>query len=129
MKALSVIKPWGDLIVSGEKSLEIRSWKPTEVPMLNVALVQNSTRLMKDGEEDIDGQVIAIIDIIACKPWVKSDCNLSGCDESEFEEGWLAWEVANVRPLRKTTQAIAKRKFYELSCSEVEAINRVIEGD
>ncbi|EJL6752071.1 hypothetical protein ACIL2V_004740 [Vibrio alginolyticus] len=88
MEALSVVKPWGTMIADEIKSLEIRGWAPEQLPMLSVALVQNNKRLTKNGDEDVDGEVVAVIDIVSCVPWVKEDCKFSGCDESEFEDGW-----------------------------------------
>ncbi|EOK5757168.1 hypothetical protein ACM6XL_004164 [Vibrio vulnificus] len=118
VKALSVVEPWGTMIANKTKLLEIRTWRPEVLPMLNVALVQNSTRLTKEGDEDMTGQVIAVVDIVSCEPWVKEDCEHSGCDESEFESGWLAWKLSNVRKLGNPVKAIAKRKFYDLADSE-----------
>ena len=122
MKALSVVEPWGDMIANRKKTLELRSWKPEITPMRDVALVQNSIRLTAAGQEDPNGYVVAIIDIINCKPWVQSDSELAGCHESEFENGWLAWEIANVRKMERPVKVIAKRKLYELSSSEEKAI-------
>lgn len=127
LKALSVVEPWGDMIASGKKSLEVRSWHPNEIPMKNIALVQNSIRLTKDGQEDPAGKIVAIIDIDGCKPWVKSDSEPAGCVESEFVEGYLAWEVANVRKLNKPIDVVAKRKFYELSEFEIAALRKEFE--
>lgn len=122
MKAFSVVSPWGEMITSGKKSLEIRSWQPESLPMRNVALVQNDVRLVKEGQEDSNGFVIAIIDIVGSKPWIKKECNIAGCDESEFENGYLAWELANVRRLAEPVNVVAKRKFYALSIHETKEV-------
>ncbi|MDO6709036.1 ASCH domain-containing protein [Photobacterium sp. 1_MG-2023] len=127
MKALSVVEPWGTMIANETKSLEIRSWMPERLPMLNVALVQNNTRLTKDGEEDSEGQIVAIIDIVSCAPWNKADCKFSGCEESAFEEGWLAWKLNNIRKLHNPVAATAKRKFYDLAEAEVLAVKCELE--
>ncbi|MDO3386038.1 ASCH domain-containing protein [Gilvimarinus sp. SDUM040013] len=124
MKALSVVAPWGAMIANKSKSLEIRSWQPEVLPIRDVALVQNRKRLTKCGEEDADGHVVAIVDIISCKPWEIEDCKFSGCDESDFEEGWLAWKLCNVRKLANPVTAVAKRKFYELANTEAIAVRR-----
>ncbi|MFD2176090.1 ASCH domain-containing protein [Veronia pacifica] len=124
MKALSVIKPWASMIAAGTKTLEIRSWKPDSLPMLNIALVENTVRLTEKGQHDLDGQIVAIIDVTACKPWIKADCRNAGCEDSQFEEGWLAWEISNVRPLKRPVNAVARRKFYDLSRSEKEALEQ-----
>lgn len=124
LKALSVVEPWGAMIVNGSKSLEIRSWSPEELPMLNVALVQNNMRLTKNGDEDDNGRIVAIVDIISCEPWEKKHCIYSGCDESEFEEGWLAWQLSNIRKLSNPVTATAKRKFYDLTKAEEISVKR-----
>ncbi|OLQ81174.1 hypothetical protein BIT28_08105 [Photobacterium proteolyticum] len=122
LKAISVVSPWGDMIASGEKTLEIRSWKPDVIPMMDVALVQNKAPLHQDGQEDPNGYVVAIIDIVGCKPWIIEDSRQGGCDESEFISGYLAWEISNVRKLSKQVNVTAKRKFYTLTNSEAKAI-------
>ena len=127
MKALSVVKPWGTMIADEIKSLEIRGWAPEQLPMLSVALVQNNKRLTKNGDEDVDGEVVAVIDIVSCAPWVKEDCKFSGCDESEFEEGWLAWRLSNIRKLNNPVPATAKRKFYNLTGEEALAVRLELE--
>ncbi len=123
LKALSVVRPWGSLIAKGTKSLEIRSWSPEKLPMQDIALVQNDVRLTANGQEDPNGIVVAIIDIVACRAWERSDCENSGCDESEFEEGWLAWEITNVRELNRPIPATAKRGFYELTKAESDSVH------
>ncbi|HCG6316541.1 TPA: ASCH domain-containing protein [Vibrio parahaemolyticus] len=123
LKALSVVQPWGSLIAKGTKSLEIRSWSPEKLPIHDIALVQNEVRLTANGQEDPNGIVIAIIDIVGCRAWDRSDCESSGCDESEFEEGWLAWEITNVRELNRPIPAIAKRGFYELTKAESDLVH------
>ncbi|MGR5194236.1 hypothetical protein ACPV4H_10100 [Vibrio rotiferianus] len=127
LKALSVVEPWGSMIADEIKLLEIRSWEPDHLPMLNVAVVQNTKRLTKDGDEDFDGRVVAIIDIVSCAPWEKEDCRHSGCDESDFEEGWLAWKLVNIRKLNAPVIAVAKRKFYDLTNEEVLAVKQELE--
>lgn len=125
MKALSVVQPWGSSIAKGTKSLEIRSWRPEKLPMQDVALVQNELRLTATEQEDPNGFVVAIIDIVDCRAWEYSDCKNSGCDESEFEEGWLAWEISNVREIQSPIPAIAKRGFYELTKAESDLVRLV----
>lgn len=122
MKALSVLAPWGKLIADQSKTIEVRSWYPRILPMRNVALVQNMVSLTKESAEDKEGYVVAIIDIVSCSSWEVEDCKDSGCDESEFEEGWLAWKLSNIRKLKQPVKAIAKRKFYDLSDAEEEAV-------
>ncbi|EPF2931040.1 hypothetical protein ACSL9C_003984, partial [Vibrio navarrensis] len=62
MKALSVVEPWGTMIANQTKLLEIRTWRPEVLPMLNVALVQNRRRLTTEGDEDLTARVVAVVD-------------------------------------------------------------------
>tara|TARA_Y100001960_G_scaffold289071_1_gene328635 strand:- start:1700 stop:2077 length:378 start_codon:yes stop_codon:yes gene_type:complete len=123
MKALSVVTPWGNLIANEDKSLEIRTWKPEQLPMLNVAIVQNSQPLSETLQEDENAEIVAIVDFVGVKPFVKADCERACEKESEFEDNWLAWEIANVRKLSTPIKAVAKRKIYELSDSELKQLD------
>ena len=50
MKAISIQQPWADLICSGVKDVENRSWKPTTVPM-RVLITSSSTRSKLKNED------------------------------------------------------------------------------
>ena len=115
MKALSVVKPWGTKITNKEKTLEIRSWRPNSLPLKNIALVENQIRLLKEGQEDPNGYIVALVDIVGCKPWVKRDSTAACLRESDFVEGYWAWQLDNVRKLNKPIKTVAKRKFYRLN--------------
>lgn len=127
LKALSVVEPWGTMIADKAKLIELRTWQPDQLPMLNVALVQNKIRLTNEGDVDPLGFVVAIVDIVACSPWTIENSQLAGCTESEFENGWLAWELTNIRKLSKPVKATAKRKIYSLSDSESSAVKHWFE--
>jgi len=129
LKAISVISPWGDMITNGKKILEIRSWEPNIIPMKNIALVQNKIRLSKENQVDPSGQIIAVIDILDTTPWVQEDCRIAGCDETQFSEGYIAWRIGNVRKLTNPVNAVAKRKFYDLSDSEANSIRLEVDFD
>jgi len=129
LKAISILYPWGNMIANGEKNLEIRSWHPDTLPLKNIALVQNNIRLTKEINNDPDGQIIAIIDIISSRPWKKEDCKKSGCEESQFSEGFLAWEIKNVRKLTQPIKAVAKRRFYDLSEIERNNLKLVVDKE
>jgi len=118
-KALSVIEPFGDLIITGQKTLEIRSWIPQELPLKNVVLVQNVKRLSEDLEEDV-GSALGLIDIDGFHPWAESDLSKSGCDS--FTDGYYAWEISNRRPFLAKPKILAKRKIYNLAPQENEII-------
>ena len=122
MNALSVVKPWGTKIANKEKTLEIRSWRPNSLPLKNIALVENKIKLVTEGQEDPNGYIVALVDIVGCKPWVKSDSTAAGLGESDFIDGYWAWQLENVKKLTKSINTVAKRKFYKLNS---EIINQI----
>jgi hypothetical protein len=125
LKALSVISPWGDKIANKEKRLEIRKWRPETLPLKDIAIVQNKNRLSKDKIEDPEGHIVAIVDIVSCKPWTINNCIPAVCNESDFSPNLFAWEITNIRKPSTLIKATAKRKFYELSNEEAVAISQI----
>lgn len=111
MKALSVVEKAGKLISTGTKTLEIRSWEADGLPLLDLAIVQNSRRLTKDDPVDADGQIVAVVNVRKIRKWKKEDAEAS-C--SIWEDGWLAWELANIRQVIDGPKIPAKRRIYEI---------------
>lgn len=93
MKALSVRQPWADLIASGEKTLEIRSWRiDYRGPLLICA---SSKRLPKSMEYfGRYGVMICIVNLADCRSFEKGDEGVACC---EWEPGLYAWKLGNVR--------------------------------
>jgi hypothetical protein len=116
LKALSVVHPWGDLITSGRKTLEIRSWRPDELPIENLLIVQNTRRLTLPGETDPDGQAVALVTVRNVRPWAPDETEAAGTES--YESGLLAWELENVRALPRRFRALAARRIYELDVDE-----------
>jgi len=111
MHALSVVTRAGELIVSGRKTLEIRSWRPDTLPLLDLAIVQNKRRLTRSDPYDPDGQIVAVVDIHRIRDWLPEDAAAS-C--SQWEPGWLAWELENIRIVANAPSAPAKRRIYHI---------------
>ena len=110
VKALSIVRPGGSLIAAGKKTLEIRRWRPLLLPGENLLIVENS-RFLK-GEDEDQGTAVAIVRVRAVRPFTKLD--LVAAFASDFEEGWLAWELSAVRSLADPIPAPAKRKIYQI---------------
>lgn len=114
MKALSVVFPAGDLMVAGTKRLEIRRWSPESLPLKDLLIVQNRHRLNAERmPEDPDGIALALVDVVAVRPWAASDLEASGA--TQWEPGWLAWELANVRGLSQPVRVPARLRIYEVT--------------
>ncbi len=110
-KALSVVAPWGAAIAAGEKRLEVRSWQPTSLPLLDLVIVENGKRLTQPEETDPHGLAVALVDVPSVAPWRPEDA-AAAC--SAWEPGWVAWSLTNVRPLVPGVSVEAKRKLYDV---------------
>lgn len=115
--ALSVVAPAGDRIRSGVKRLEIRRWKPDTLPLRDLLIVQNRERLSGFGkQEDPDGHAVAMVDVTGVREWKREDLDASTA--GSWEPGWLAWEIANVRPFDFRRALPARRRIYQLWLAE-----------
>ncbi|MEI8314167.1 MAG: ASCH domain-containing protein [Verrucomicrobiota bacterium] len=111
--ALSVLAPAGDQIRTGRKRLEIRKWQPDTLPLRDLLIVQNQQRLSSTGlREDSAGKVSALVDVMAVREWRKED--LAATCAAQWEPGWLAWELSNVRPLARIGAVPARLRIYEI---------------
>lgn len=112
MKALSIVAPSGAKIANGLKTLEIRRWMPNLQPDEDLLIVENSRFLHNDGEEDQDGKAVAIVRVAFVRPFQSTDI-VAAC-ASYYEDGWLAWEVTNIRPISYPHPVLAARGIYQV---------------
>lgn len=112
MKALSIVAPNGTKIATGLKTLEIRRWKPSLHADEDLLIVENTRFLHRDGEEDRDGKAVAIVRVLNVRPFVRADVD-AAC-ASSFEEGWLAWELTDVREVIHAKSVLAARGIYDV---------------
>lgn len=111
MKALSIVTPSGSRIASGQKTLEVRRWHPALSPNEDLLIVENRRFLHNDGEED-DGFAVAIVRVKAVRPFVVGD--IEAACASSYAEGWLAWELGDVRAITPPLPVRAARGIYEV---------------
>lgn len=115
MKALSIVRPGGSRIASGRKTLEVRRWAPALHPSDDLLIVENGRYLRRDGDEDPDGTPVAVVWVTAIRPFTLAD--MAAACASTFEDGWLAWELADIRPVRAAVKLRAARGIYEVEFS------------
>jgi len=115
-QALSVVSPSGSRIRKKRKTIEVRTWAPETLPLQDLLIVQNDTRLTDEAPEDIAGRVVAIVDVLNVRPWTAEDLEASGA--TEFQEGYLAWELSNIRPLAYGQFVPAQLGLYELELED-----------
>lgn len=109
--ALSIVYPAATKIADGQKTLEIRSWKPPIVPLRDLVIVENHRRLDRDGDVDPDGLAVALVDIEQVREWTPEDAQRDG---HTFVRGYYAWVIANVRPVTPPQRVLAARLIYQV---------------
>ncbi len=112
MKALSIVFPSGSKIAKGEKTIEVRSWKPPMDFSGDLLLVENHKFLRRDGETDLNGTPVAIVKIRVVREYLESD--IPAACASSWEPGYFSWELFEVRPLFIDKKILAARGIYEI---------------
>ncbi|WP_224372520.1 hypothetical protein [Pseudomonas putida] len=74
--------------------------------------MENERFLHTDGDEDDEGIAVAIVRIKAVRPFILAD--MQAACASYFEDGWLAWELSDVRPITHPVTIRAARGIYEV---------------
>ena len=110
-KTLSIVYPGGTKIACGEKTIEVRSWRPPVDFNGDLLVVENKTFLRNEGDIDPEGTPVALVKIESVRVYEESDI-LAAC-ASRWEPGYFSWELTDVRPLNSTTQVLAARGIYE----------------
>lgn len=110
--ALSIVAPQGANIASGRKTLEVRSWVPPKLPLLDLLIVENERFLREEDDIDPNGRAVALVDVLAVAPWQQTEVK-AACS-SGWAPGYYAWMLDNVRPISSPPKVRAERKLYEV---------------
>jgi hypothetical protein len=116
MLALSIVAPNGSRIAAGHKRLEIRSWRPPQLPLRNLLVVENRIFLRDEDEIDPDGMAVAVVDVAEVHAWQPSERD-AAC-WTQWEPGLWAWQLSRVRPIAGAFQVTARRKLYDAPVSD-----------
>ena len=109
--ALSIVSPSVRNILAGKKIVEIRRWLPSEIPFLNLVLVENEIYLTEEGQEDPNGLARAIVDITSVHEWTPEEAKSQGV---EWIPDYICWELSNVRRIEPPIPCVARRKIYKI---------------
>jgi len=115
-QALSIVAPSGEYIVQGIKTLEIRSWRPEQLPLKNLLIVENTHYLNRHGDEE-EGRAIAFVDIQSVHAWKNTE--IDSAKASYWEDGYWAWVIENVRPINPPIKTMARRKIYWIELEQM----------
>jgi len=89
MKAISVKQPWANMIASGVKTIEVRTWSTKHRgPILIVSSLRPNIPPA--------GAAVAVADLVDCRPMEQQDAEHACCP---FQLGAYAWQLTGIRPL------------------------------
>lgn len=114
-KTLSIVYPSGTKIARGERTIEVRSWRPPENFEGDLLIVENKKFLRHDGDTDTAGTPVALVKIKKIRAYEEAD--IPAACASRWEPGYYSWELTDVRPLNSTAQVLAARGIYETELS------------
>ncbi len=92
MKALSVKQPWANMIASGEKTIETRTWMTSyRGPLL---IVSSRTPRIEPA-----GCAVAVAILTDCRPMTRKDEREACCRVYKDAKAWVLEEVRRIRPV------------------------------
>lgn len=108
--ALSIVAPHGENIAKGLKKLEIRKWKPEQLPLKNVMIIENKNYLLQENDQEL-GYAVALVDFVSVHAWQENEIEIAYA--SYWAAGYYAWKIENVRAIEPFPM-IARRKIYDV---------------
>jgi len=92
VKAISVKQPWANLIASGKKCIETRTWSTKFRGRLLIV----SSKV--PSEPPPAGHAVAIADLVDCRPMTKDDEEAACCPVYPNAYAWVLENVKAVKP-------------------------------
>jgi len=92
MKALSVKQPWANMIASGEKTIETRTWMTTYRGQL---LIVSS----KQPRIEPAGYAVAVATLTDCRPMTRKDERAACCRVYPNAKAWVLEGIRRVQPI------------------------------
>ena len=115
MKALTVKRPWANLIASGQKTIELRTWAPSEVPCrIAIHAGQAFDRRGTEFDDNLDsiGNILCTVEVRHVRPATYLDCVAACLSSAHLRDArslanskgrqLLAWELRNAEPIAPT---------------------------
>ena len=126
--ALSVQQPWAELLVSGRKSIELRSWTTDYRGRLWLHAASKSRPELERHfglEGPFKGGFVGSIQLSAVVPmtsdrWVQWRSN--HLDEGQYQHGMLAWIMENPHRLLAPVRGRGHLRLFEPSPEEIQQL-------
>jgi len=107
MKALSVKQPWANLIASGEKTIETRTWGTGYRG--DLLIVSGKMPMIAPA-----GYALAIVRLVDCRPMTEKD-QIDAC--CSIYPNAVAWVFENIRPITPFPVQ-GKQRLFEVTLPE-----------
>jgi len=91
MKALSVKQPWANMIASGQKSIETRTWATNHRGLL--LIVSSKTPAIAPA-----GMALAVANLVDCRPMSALDEPSAQCSKYDGAYAWVLERIRAIRP-------------------------------
>ena len=131
-KSLSVKQPWSELIISGRKEIEIRSWATNYRGRIAIHAGLNPDFNAMNRFELKDGYlggIIGTIDLLSIVPFDESrwaSWKRKHLDNGIYKDGLYAWILANPKRLSQPLKSSGKIGLYDLDKSLVNDLNHLL---
>ncbi len=93
MKCISIKQPWANMIASGQKTIETRTW-PTNYRG-EIAIASSKTPKIEPA-----GCVIALATLVDCRPMTERDENAACCDVYLGAWAWVLEGIKKIEPIK-----------------------------
>lgn len=98
MKALSVRQPWAELIASGRKSIELRTWSTNyRGPLIIVASLARHSSTLHQSVDGPRGVTVCVAELVNVELATASDATDAAFDT--IPDGLFAWRLTSPRRL------------------------------
>lgn len=127
MKAITIRQPWAELIVSGRRIYEIRSWK-IECPQR--LLVHSGKRIDAEACKRLQidpnrlhvGEILGVVCVVECKRFTRESWKASRTDHLEwldYDESMYGWFLREPRAFEKPIPWRGSLGLFEVPNEEI----------
>lgn len=110
--AISIVAPNGTKIITGLKTIEVRSWLPTISIGEDLVIIENEKYLNEENDLDENAKAIGVVKIKKIRAFEQNDIE-KAC-ATYWCEGYYSWELEDIRKFKFPIPAITKKGIYQV---------------
>jgi len=114
MCALSVRQPYAELITTGAKTIEVRSWRTKHRGQIVICATGrwHVTGVRDHGKIGPLGVVACVVDLVDVRPMKRTDARRALCDRADCDSSLYSWVLENARRVEPEQVKGALGLFY-----------------